>query len=797
MATVTVATYADLVSAINAANASTADDTIILSANITLTGTLPTLGIRDAQGAVIASGALTINGGSHTLNGNNQYRLLFANAGTINVNGLTLSGGLAKGGDGGAGQLGESGGGGMGAGGGLYVRTGTSVNLTDVSFSANAATGGSGGADNADGSSGNEGAGGGGLGGSGASVSNLNYGGGGGAFAGQNASGTTGGGIYATSPSGDLSGSSVSGGTGGYGGGGAGGYNNSGSAPGGAGGFGGGGGGAAFFATAGAGIGGFGGGGGSFDGNRVSIGGFGGGNGGNGGSRAAGGGGAAFGADVFVQQGGVLTISGQGTLAAGTSTAGNAGAVSGTFGVLPQNGQSAGSGLFLQGSGTLTYAPAATQTLTVGGAIEDEVGFVARSGYVPPTGTYLGTESWGLTVSGAGTLTLSAANTYTGGTQLNAGTLELGQIISAGSGTIAFTTGAQTLRLDTNGTLGNTLTGFGLGDALDLRTINPTGATFTMTGTTLTVTEAAIAGTDTNTVTINAAPAGYQYALSSDGQAIAGTQVRLEQIPAFSINDVTAAEGNAGTTAYTFTVSLSAASGTTTTVNYATSDGTALAGSDYTATSGTLTFAPGTTSRTITVLANGDTVFEPNESFLVNLSGATNATITDTQGVGTITNDDPAPTIAISDVTVSEAAGTATFTITRTGATEVPITVNYATADGTAIAGSDYTATSGTLTFAPSQAATVTQTVTVAITNDGVFEGSEQFALNFSNATGATITDAQGIGTITDNDPAPVFSIANAPTVTEGGQLVYTVTRTGDAQAAQAVTVITGAAGDT
>jgi len=107
-----------------------------------------------------------------------------------------------------------------------------------------------------------------------------------------------------------------------------------------------------------------------------------------------------------------------------------------------------------------------------------------------------------------------------------------------------------------------------------------------------------------------------------------------------SINDVTQAEGNTGATAFNFTVSLATASTGTVTVNYATANGTATAGSDYAATSGVLTFAPGQTSKTVTVNVTGDTTVEPNETFYVNLSGASGATIVDAQGAGTIVNDD-------------------------------------------------------------------------------------------------------------------------------------------------------------
>src|SRR5207237_1377561 len=104
--------------------------------------------------------------------------------------------------------------------------------------------------------------------------------------------------------------------------------------------------------------------------------------------------------------------------------------------------------------------------------------------------------------------------------------------------------------------------------------------------------------------------------------------------PTISISDVTANEGNVGTTPFTFTVTLSNASSQTVTVNYATADGTATtADNDYVAASGTVTFLPGQTSQTITVQVVGDTKFEPDETFFVNLSMPTNATIADSQGV--------------------------------------------------------------------------------------------------------------------------------------------------------------------
>ena len=220
-----------------------------------------------------------------------------------------------------------------------------------------------------------------------------------------------------------------------------------------------------------------------------------------------------------------------------------------------------------------------------------------------------------------------------------------------------------------------------------------------------------------------------------------------------SINDVTVTEGNAGTTSAVFTVTLSTATSQTVTVNYATANGTATEGSDYTAASGTLTFAPGVTSQTLTVAVLGDTRNEANETFFVNLSTPSNATIADGQGQGTILNDDAAlPGLSINNVTVTEGnTGTtsAVFTVTLSAASSQTVTVNYATADSKATAGSDYTATAGTLTFAPG---VTSQTITVSVLGDTVKEPTETFYVNLSNATNATIVSGRGRGTILDDD---------------------------------------------
>ncbi len=263
---------------------------------------------------------------------------------------------------------------------------------------------------------------------------------------------------------------------------------------------------------------------------------------------------------------------------------------------------------------------------------------------------------------------------------------------------------------------------------------------------------------------------------------IGAFEVQSAVLPTLSINDVTVTEGNSGSKNATFTVSLSAASTTTVTVNYATANNTATAGSDYTATNGILTFNPGEISKTFTVAVTGDTTVEANETFLVNLTSPSNATLADAQGVGTITDNDTntnPTTISIADTSITEGnsgSKNATFTVSLAAASTATVTVNYATADNTATAGSDYTASNGILTFNPGE---TNKTVTVAVSGDTTVEPNETFLVNLTNPSNATIADAQGIGTILNDDSGslPTLSI-NDLTVVEGqdGQALLTVT---------------------
>jgi glucose/arabinose dehydrogenase len=268
----------------------------------------------------------------------------------------------------------------------------------------------------------------------------------------------------------------------------------------------------------------------------------------------------------------------------------------------------------------------------------------------------------------------------------------------------------------------------------------------------------------------------------------------VTSLPAMAIADTSIAEGNSGTTAALVTVTLSSPPGATPiTVNYATSNGTAVAPGDYTATSGSLSFTGTTVSQTISVPILGDTTVEPDEAFTVTLSGPVGATLADGSATGTLTNDDaaPLPTLSIADVTQAEgnAPGTALFTVTLSappGAT--PVTVNYATSDGTALAGQDYTTASGTLSFSGT---TVTQTISVPILGDTTVEPDEAFTVTLSGPVGATLADGSATGTLTNDDaaPLPTLSIADVSVTEPTSNTAVTFTVTLSAPSAQTVSV--------
>jgi uncharacterized repeat protein (TIGR01451 family) len=248
--------------------------------------------------------------------------------------------------------------------------------------------------------------------------------------------------------------------------------------------------------------------------------------------------------------------------------------------------------------------------------------------------------------------------------------------------------------------------------------------------------------------------------------------------PGLSIGDVSVTEGNSGTVSAVFTATLSAASAQTVTVSWATANGTATAGSDYVAASGTLSFAAGTISKTLSVAVTADTTAESNETFFVNLTGASGAVLTDSQGRGTILNDDATttiPSLSIQDARLAEGnsgSQTTVFSVVLSAPSTQTVSVHYATANGSATAGSDYLSTSGTLSFAPG---TTSRTIGVTVVGDTAIEANEVFYVNLSAAVNATIARAQGTAAIVNDDstgPAKAQIISPAPGSTLPGTTV-------------------------
>jgi len=220
-----------------------------------------------------------------------------------------------------------------------------------------------------------------------------------------------------------------------------------------------------------------------------------------------------------------------------------------------------------------------------------------------------------------------------------------------------------------------------------------------------------------------------------------------------SVNDVSATEGGINGTDFVFEVSLNASLNQVVTVNYATVNDSAIAGSDYVSTSGTLTFNPGETTKNVTVKVLGDDIVEPDERFFLSLSNSQNALISDGTGQGIIINDNfIKPTISINDVVVDEGntgRKDAFFTITLSEPTTVPVRVSYGLEDGSAIVGNDYLASQGEVVFQPSE---TSKNISIGILGDTDIENNETFSVKLSNPVNGTLNKGIGTGTITNDD---------------------------------------------
>lgn len=253
--------------------------------------------------------------------------------------------------------------------------------------------------------------------------------------------------------------------------------------------------------------------------------------------------------------------------------------------------------------------------------------------------------------------------------------------------------------------------------------------------------------------------------------------------PATIIVDSPSVAENAGS--LTFTVTLGTPGPDTVEFEYETADGSATAGDDYTATSGTLTFRPGeSATQTVRVIIRNDSLHELAETFTLRISGQQNVFVT--SGTGTILDDDGAPRLSVTPATADEddANGQIEFTVTLAGASSQLVTVAYATSvpvgdtatEGAACnTGVDYRATSGILEFPAQQAGS--QTVSVPICDDSLYEGNETFTLTLSNPDNAELTsNAAAKGTIVDDERPPSFSVADATNAEDDGYVEFEVT---------------------
>jgi uncharacterized repeat protein (TIGR01451 family) len=248
--------------------------------------------------------------------------------------------------------------------------------------------------------------------------------------------------------------------------------------------------------------------------------------------------------------------------------------------------------------------------------------------------------------------------------------------------------------------------------------------------------------------------------LSSTGAVIFDDAVGIGTVvdndtASLSVLDISVNEGDSSSSTGTFVISLSTPSSREITVNYATADisAGAVSGRDYVARAGTLVFPAGSnTPQNVTVDVLGDLFDENNESFRFVLSDAVNATISRAAALANIIDNDAQPSVSISDVSLTEGnSGTKTmnFSLVLSAPSELRTRVRYETADGTALAGSDYVAKTGEVVFEPG---VVSRTISISINGNTVAEPNEEFYVNLHTPTNLTIADGQALGTILNDD---------------------------------------------
>jgi hypothetical protein len=308
-------------------------------------------------------------------------------------------------------------------------------------------------------------------------------------------------------------------------------------------------------------------------------------------------------------------------------------------------------------------------------------------------------------------------------------------------------------------------------------TFNPGQLTKTITVTTANNT--VIEPTEDMTVTLSSPSTGWFL-----GDASGTGTILDDDVATISVANTSPSVTEGGNLA--FTITRSGITSNAVSASYATSNGTATAGSDYTATSGTVNFASGVTSQTVNVPTTNDTTPESSETVNLTLSSpSAGAAIGTATRAGTILDNDTS-TISIGDATVTE-GGTLSFTVTRSAPTTGTVGASYATVSDTATSPSDFTAKTGTVSFA---SGVTSQTITVTTIDDASVESAETMNVNLSSPTGgAAIGTSPGTGTINDNDTGlPEFSIADA-SGTEGDTIIFAITRSGNTSNAVSIEV--------
>jgi hypothetical protein len=223
-----------------------------------------------------------------------------------------------------------------------------------------------------------------------------------------------------------------------------------------------------------------------------------------------------------------------------------------------------------------------------------------------------------------------------------------------------------------------------------------------------------------------------------------------------SIADASVTEGTGANVSASFTVTRAPWSALPLTIPFTTADGSATGGADFTPTSGSVTFNPGETTKPLTIQVVGDALAEPTETFTVTLQPPGSVGVVNGTATGTILDNDGTATLTIADVAVVEGNSgttTATFIVTMAPASGQVVTVQYATSDVSAVAGSDYESASGMLTFQPGEDY---KSIAVLVKGDTSVEPDKTFVVTLSNPTGgAVLGKAQATGTITNDDVVP------------------------------------------